>query len=149
MNRELKKKLTDEQPLTVEETLRLDEAIEGQTVVPALLAGLDDTSPSLAWRSELNQKLLLQSGRHKRHTTFRWFSGVAAAAALVAVAFLSVPRPTKTEFVREPLAGVSKPAVKEGPSVEESLLTAHREADLESGMGISFDGPSDSKPGSL
>jgi len=150
MNFELKKKLMDEQPLTVEETLRLDQAIEAQNVVTGLMAGLEDQAPSLAWRSDLNQRLLLQSERHKRRSAFRWFSGFAAAAATVtAFTLFAIPRSVAPVIDDKPVVAKQSTPAKDGPSVEESILTAHREADLESGMGISFDGPSDSSPGSL
>ena len=129
----MKKKLIEEQALTIEESLRLDEALESQTIVPRLMGRLEDGAPSLAWRSALNEKLLAQTGRRKRVSTFRWVSGFAATTAICLVAFIAVPRSQSGPIVDNP---VTKVANSNGGGLEESLLTAHLEADIESGLGV-------------
>src|SRR5258705_309376 len=106
MNFDLKNKLVEEQPLTSEETLRLDEAIEGQSAVPSLMAGLQDPAPSMSWRSGLNQRLLLQSGRQRRQARYRWISGFAAAAAVTTVVLFTVPKTEGTLAQPDPVAKV-------------------------------------------
>lgn len=56
MTKELMVKLVKEAPLTEEESLALDRALAGMTS-PRLVSALPDPVPSMAWRSELNQKL--------------------------------------------------------------------------------------------
>ena len=139
------KKMLDEQPLTVEEALRLDEALENQTVVSRLMGQLEDGAPSLAWRSALNEKMVAYTGRRKREWTFRWVSGFAATAAITLVAFFAVPRSQPDPIVFSPIHTMPN---SKGPGVEESLLTAHLEADIESGLGVSGESVSGVTPGS-
>lgn len=133
MNWELIKKLQDEQALSVEETLRLDEALETSASTAGLLNSLDESAPSLAWRSDLNQKLASVSRKTKRQSSFRWLSGFAAAATLVFVAFLALPKSRPTV---NPNRVTSVARKSEATNIEESLVKAHFEADVESGLGM-------------
>lgn len=133
MNWELIKKLQDGQALSVEETLRLDEALESSASSAALLHSLGDSAPSLTWRSELNQKLASVSKKSRRQSSFRWLSGFAAAATVVFVGFLAVP---KAEQDTNPRQATSMARRSEATNIEESLVKAHFEADVESGLGM-------------
>lgn len=134
MDRELNRKLQSEQPLSVEESLRLDEELDRSHVSSKVLGLLSDESPSMAWRSQLNARLSAEVAKSKKRLAFRWFSGVAATAAVAAFAVLVLPTMTSS-----PVATPGKSVVAhEGPSVEESLVSAHKEADLENAMGVTW-----------
>ena len=134
MERELKQKLYSEQPLSVEESLRLDEVLEQDSVSSKVLLHLTDEAPSMAWRSQLNARLSAESAKTKKRTAFRWVSGLATTAAVAACAVMFAPTLNSRSSVSSPQARV----VHEGPSVEESLVSAHKEADLENGLGVSW-----------
>lgn len=145
MNWELKKKLANEQHLSVEEALRLDQALEAESNVSALMKSLEDEAPSLAWRSALNEKLIASTGRRKRTYAVRWVSGFAATAAVAIFAFVSLPRvnPIATDYQPQNTVKTVK-----STGLEESLLTAHMEADIESGLGVSTESATMSPAGS-
>lgn len=126
-------KLRDDHALTVEDTLRLDEALEAGKPLAGLLKSLDDSTPSLAWRSELNQKLLLVSKKGRRSLGLRWVSGFAAVAAVTLVAFVAVRKPEPRPDVRRTVPVAQSVA---NANIEESLVKAHFEADMESGLGF-------------
>ncbi|MBS1722074.1 MAG: hypothetical protein JSS66_03595 [Armatimonadetes bacterium] len=142
MNSKLKKKLVDEQALSAAEALELDQALDSPSLSRALMSKLTDDEPSLAWRSSLNQSLIKASGAKAASKVLKWGSGivVTAAAALGIIALL--PRP-----VVEP----NRVLVKSQPvmsNIEESLVSAHKEADLESGLGVSLSQGSTDAPSS-
>lgn len=132
MNRELKRQIVDESTLSLQQALELDEALEQQGPVARLVGALSDEQPSLAWRSELNAKLERSAARARRSSlSVKWLSGLAAAAALATCAVFVAPLFTSPQQP-EPLV-LTEPKT---PSVEESLVSAHKEADLESGFGV-------------
>lgn len=133
MDYELRNKVRDEQPLSLEETLRLDEALETQTAVGVFVGELSDGEPSLEWRSGLNNRLLATRTVKKRRTWFTWGSvGIATAAAATWIVMMPLGNKPSPPEPRRPVARQSN------GSIEESLISAHREADLESGMGVSW-----------
>lgn len=147
MNFELIKKLREEATLSASESLKLDQALELQENVGNLVSELPEPSLSLAWRSELNEKLLAQSSKKKKVARLGWFSGITASVALCA-AFLFIVKssgPTSEQNVAKiPTHSIKK----DSKGVEELIITAHSEADMESGMGISNDLYRDASAGS-
>jgi hypothetical protein len=132
MNRDLFKKLIDEQPLTAEETLRLDGALEGEGSKMArhAVSALDDDAPSMTWRSSLNQRLAQVS--RKRRTAVYWRFGVAASAvAAASVLVVSFFQPYRPETVKSP-------QIAERPelSVEEAILTEHEYQMGQASVGV-------------
>ena len=135
MDKELFKKVIGEQPLTVEEALRLDGALESEksVLISKMVAGLEDDAPSLVWRSALNSKL--EAASRKRRTAVVWRFGLAASA-VAAGSFLIV--------------GLLRPVEKDAPrvmtadnevSVEEAILGEHEYATGQASLGVhvSFD----------
>ena len=142
----LKDKLTKEQALDLAEALALDEALEGQAQVARLVAELPESEPSLTWRSALNVRLMAASAAKRRRVTLGWVTGVLATAATAFVVLTLVPRTPSGDDGLVP----TRPGRPVARGVEESLISAHREADLESGMGVSWSQSStDNGSGSL
>ncbi len=130
MNKDLFKKLIDEQPLTAEESLRLDGALEGEGSKMArhAVSALDDDAPSMAWRSSLNQKLSLVS--RKRRTAVYWRFGVAASAvAAASVLVVSFFQPFQAP------SSVPTRVAKEA-SVEEAIITDHEGQLGQASLGV-------------
>lgn len=147
MNSQLIKKLREEAALTAEESLRLDQGLEAQEKSGSPLSALPEPSLSLSWRSNLNEKLLVQASKKKRVAKLGWFSGITASCALCAAVLLVIKNANPSDdstVVNKPVS-VSK---KESSGVEELIITAHSEADMESGMGISNDLYQDASAGS-
>ncbi|MCH7905129.1 MAG: hypothetical protein IH944_11290 [Armatimonadetes bacterium] len=91
MDEKLLRKLSAEESISAEEALRLDASLESadQLKVRSIVeSATSDSIPSLTWRSELNEKLSLVSGRDRRSRVLRFSSVGAVAAAVVALAFL-------------------------------------------------------------
>ena len=75
---------------------------------------------SMTWRSQLNEKILVESARIQRRRKLVWWSRPAASLVLagsLAVMFL----------VRVPMM---KAQVSESPSIASTLLNVHREAQI-------------------
>ncbi|MFX6277408.1 hypothetical protein ABTF87_19095, partial [Acinetobacter baumannii] len=86
-------KIKAEKQLDWQESIELDRALSAQDPLKSLVSALDDPEPSLAWRSELNQKLYAVAAKNKRKALVPWLGGLAAAAACTAaVAFFVVNR---------------------------------------------------------
>ncbi len=113
MDKSLLQKIAREEPLSAEESLRLDQALDVQEPVANLVAHLPEDAPSLAWRSELNQRLAHTKVKRRQFSLFRWGSGALAAAAAVTALVVVVSNTAP------------KPAAK--GSVEEVILSAHRD----------------------
>lgn len=130
-------RLLSEQPLSVEESLRLDEALDGMEHTAHVLSQLKDDAPSLAWRSQLNDRLAKEVSQGKKRVAIKWFGSLAATSAVALAAFVMVknlPGATPQSKSETPVVV----AQHEGPSVEESLVSAHKEADMENSMGVSW-----------
>ena len=90
--------------------------IEKGISVSDLVSQIGDESPSLAWRSELNERLLAQSRKAKKRSQFlQWLRptvGIAAlaSAACVALVFTSTSHPSAV------------------PGIEAALISEHRVA---------------------
>lgn len=121
MNKDLIKKLVEEQPLDLAESFELEQALERQD--SSMLKMLDRPEPSMAWRSRLNERLVALEPRPRR----KWvlFSGttvVALAAALFV--FVVLPRD-------------AAPKATEAPSeLELALADAHGAADAAAQAGV-------------
>lgn len=126
-------RVKSEQPLDVQDALRLDESLEATRPVRSLVQGLADDELSLAWRSELNEKLF-KARRSSRAGWRLWVSvgGSAVAAACLALA-LFAHRP-------EPARPVGSKT--EMNSVEALILESHREADATTVLGVASPAPS-------
>ena len=94
----------------------------------------EDETPSLAWRSALNERIRVEAERRARRR-WRWTVlspslGLATAAAIAAVAFVSHPQPAATPT---------------GSRLEASLFALHQETgrvDDAVGTGVRpFDAP--------
>lgn len=93
-----------------------------QMQTAAWVQNLDDEEPSMAWRSQLNEKLLALRTPAKRKSfwhAWRWAgAGAMAAGALAIVMFLNAP---KDAVVPEKLT--ANPS-----SIEAGLIAAHQES---------------------
>lgn len=133
MNRELLNKALHEKPLTAEETLALDQALEAEASagLGSLVLGLESDAPNLEWRSGLNAKLAAAS-RRKQRTAWLGMLGLAApvAACAAALAF----------WVMQPGSPANAPVAQEhvDNSVEEILVTKHQEAVRTGALGVSM-----------
>ena len=138
MDKNLLKKIVAENELSAEESLRLDEALEatGSAAAGRAVRELPDDAPSMAWRSDLNEKLGKASRRQR--TLLIWRYGLAVTAGATAM-FLAVslgqPVPGKTTTLNEP------PPVTEAASLEDDILSDHQNAMTQASMGVivSFD----------
>ncbi len=146
-DQELILKIVRETPMTASESLELDELLEAQVTSAPLVGALHDPEPSLSWRSALNEELLKCSVKPKRRSVTFWVSGFAATAVAVLALFVFMPHAPKVDRTAISTAPLAK---QTGPSLEESLVSAHHEADLETGMGVSWTPePNSSRPDSL
>ena len=136
MDKDLIRKLLDEHPLTAEESLRLDGALEGarSQFVAQAVGGLEDETPSLAWRSRLNETLVKASKRRRVAQFWRLgFGATALAAACFMVLTLMNPEvPGETPKSR-PVA--SQPHKE---SVEDAILSGHQDAINEASLGVNI-----------
>ncbi len=116
MNEDLLKKLTEERPLTPEEALELDQALEspGQAQAAAWVRGLSAPEPSMAWRSALNRRLARPA---RRRTVWLWGSAAATVTALSALLAVALHQ-----------AASGPSAAGPGPSVEQALVDTHRQS---------------------
>lgn len=133
MDREWIEKLESEGPLGIEDSLRLDQALEAQQPVSRLVAGLPEDVPSLEWRSGLNAALAARAARPRR-LWLGWASGLATTAACAAAILAfgpkqgpAVPGPSQTEA-----------------SVEEMLMSAHNSTEAQEHLGLDAPVVSDS-----
>lgn len=83
--------------------------------MPTLLGQLPEDEPSLAWRSELNQKLtaLQRAPKAPWWATWRPIAGLALAGALALTMFFGAPKPE---------------TVQSQAALDEVLIAAHRES---------------------
>jgi hypothetical protein len=87
MNPELRRKLMAEEPLTLEESLQLEAHLAQSGTLSQMVADLPDDEPSIAWRSQLNDRLreMAPKPKAKRLWLPIGLSSVAAAAAAVII----------------------------------------------------------------
>ena len=96
MNRDLMQKMLREEKLTAEEQLQLDALLEKQAGTQPLLQQLDEDTPSMAWRSALNERLhaVTPAPSRPRFAWLRWAPLVGAVAA-GAVVFTMMNKPVQ------------------------------------------------------
>lgn len=124
MDRELLNKLMNEDTLSAADEARLDAALSASNSVRGLMAQLPEESPSMQWRSELNEKLLaLQPAPAKRFVWWKFTAPVAIAAAAMA----------GTIFLRHPAANLAP--IQPNANVESMLIASHLET--EAAMDVS------------
>lgn len=135
MNHELNEKLRLEQPLTLEESLQLDSILEESTEMSAWLNPNAAESPSLAWRSQLNEKLLAHAPKPKR--SFRWgrVPQLATLAATIAFATFSA-----TSFMASKVTPTPESAT--GISPEELMISAHLQNNFSTVVTVPSESPS-------
>ncbi|MDI9641659.1 hypothetical protein QPK87_17740 [Kamptonema cortianum] len=89
MDKELFEKLLHEETLEGADALILEATLESGSGLEAAewVKSLEDAEPSLAWRSQLNEKLSAFTPKSKSGNSFRWFGAIAVggAACLAAV----------------------------------------------------------------
>ncbi len=97
----------------------LDEKLERTEGLRGLVHSLPEETVSLKWRSELNERLLMDAAKPKR-SWFAWMwrpaAGLAVAGAVTAVVFMNAPKPVLE----------AKPT--EGTEVASKLFHAHETA---------------------
>lgn len=72
----------------------LDAALAKTEHVREWVRSMEAEEPSLAWRSALNERLIASTPRRRPLFDWKWASGLAAGAAMAALAFaLYIPRP--------------------------------------------------------
>lgn len=135
MNPDLFRKLQNEEPLSIQEMIELELALEQQDsdgLDQLTLAG-EDKIPSLAWRSSLNEKLLEQQHVPKEKVRY-WLSGAAAAAVIAAVAFFVWPSQTSNL----PQIDQKDPIVQsKDPSIGSMIVDGHVLDNVNMAAGIS------------
>ena len=96
-------------------------ASPAQNAMREVVQALPEDSLSMAWRSGLNERLLVEGARHQRRRRFFWLlrpaAGLAMAGALAAVFMI---RTSAVPDVAPKAAG--------SDSFEAALLSAHNEA---------------------
>lgn len=115
-NQELMQKLLREENLAAEEQCRLDSLLSDSEPVKILVGTLPSEVPSMAWRSSLNEKLLLEASRGAPKRTALWLKlSPALAVAGVFVAIIMTSKPVTIAPVAQPIF------------IEEQLVQAHNE----------------------
>jgi hypothetical protein len=85
-----------------------------------LIQAMPDDVPSMAWRSELNERVLAESNRIQKRRTLAWWSRPAAGFALAsAFAVMFISRAT-----------IQSNSVRDSVSFESALVSAHRESQV-------------------
>ena len=106
-------KIRAEKALDWQESAALEQALEAQAPLKTLVASLDDPSPSLAWRSELNEKLVAVAAQRKRKSLIPFFGGLVAAAACASLFIVFI---------------ANKPAAPPQSSFEAALTKAYSQS---------------------
>lgn len=122
-NQDWMKKLESEQALSMAESHQLDEQLKSQSQIAQAIRALKDEEPSLAWRSQLNERLIgLQAPVAKSRWNRRWgFAGLGTAVAATASLMIIMN-------AKQP---VGAPVAMDQPnatSAEQILLDAHQGA---------------------
>jgi len=142
MDRNLYQKLSREEALTAEETLRLDAMLEQSTPAEQWVTQIEDSEMSFAWRSSLNEKLIQRSAK-RRQAKFWSFGSTAVAAAATVFAIFIVQRqsPVETPTTTNNVA-ISAP----GPIREGALVRSHNDAVVQASLGVTMPAESGSSP---
>jgi hypothetical protein len=119
--RELIKKLVREEPLKIDESLWLDEALESQGPVREWIGRAASDEPSLEWRSRLNRRLADSLPKSRPWWRRPWAPAIGMAGVAASAFFLATMNPSaKTPAAPEADAN----------SFEQKLVKAHLEAGL-------------------
>lgn len=119
-NKHLLEKLMNEEPLTAAEQSQLDVllATESQKKVALMATHCDEEELSLAWRSDLNQKLAVESSKRRKNQRVWWTLrpaiGLGLASAMGFVLWTKQP-----DVVQQPPYQTP---------IEQKLAAAHEEA---------------------
>ncbi len=117
---ELFEKLKAEGPLSMAEAHLLDQSLAEQEGIRSVVRELEDDTPSMAWRSGLNERLLAVTPTpRKSWFSLRALAGLGTVAACT-LALILVLRPEAPRPMSAPSVTVSE------SSVEQVLLDAHR-----------------------
>ncbi len=138
MDKNLLKKIVAENELSAEESLRLDEALEatGSAAARRAVRALHDDAPSMAWRSDLNEKLGKASRRQRTLVTWRYGLAVTAGATAMFL-FVNFWQPGSIDGSTV----IDPRPVAESASMEDDILSDHQNAMTQASMGVivSFD----------
>ncbi len=113
----------------------IDECLEseGQEAMRQLVKAMPEDSLSMAWRSSLNEKILVSATKQKRR---RWFlnamipsAGVTVACGLALLVMARTPSPTAVSG--------------RNFEMEKSMVSAHRMADVSTDLSGAGLGPSE------
>ncbi|MBL8060537.1 MAG: hypothetical protein JNK63_07475 [Chthonomonas sp.] len=117
LNPEITKKLVQEESLQMAESHELDQMLSASDGVGVTLRGLEDSEPSMAWRSGLNERLLSMHAPKRVKARVWGVTGFGTAVAVAAsVFFFAKPAPTSM-----PSSSLASRA-----SAEQIMLDAHR-----------------------
>lgn len=120
MNPDLLKKLQSETPLTAQEEAMLDAALasESQRQAARLVELMPDETVSLAWRSDLIEKLRDRQVKQRRRESVFWVLRPASAVAVAAAVF-------GVYLVGKP----GQVAIVERPNIEVYMVEAHKQTE--------------------
>ncbi len=128
-NHDLIQKMLSEAKLSQEEELQLEAMLaESDASSRDLLSAMPTDVPSMAWRSELNERL--QSLAPAPKASKGWLKWAPLAGLSATAAFAVTLMVTRQEPVRQDMVSQSPPV-----SLESKLLTAHR--DVVTAMDVS------------
>lgn len=104
------------------QTRDIDVRLEGQLHVRKMIQAMPEDAPSMAWRAELNQRILDRAAKRRRwELVWKPTLGLGLAAALTLAIFI---RPTR---------GPVEAPVNEA-RLAEAMIAAHQEFDLRQEM---------------
>ena len=138
MDKRLFDKILADEQLSAEESLRLDQALElkGSTAAGRAVGELPDEAPSMAWRSDLNEKLSKGSRQHRNLLMWRYGLAVSAGAtAMFLIVNFGQPIADNAAPFSDP------PLVTDSTTLEDDILSDHQNAMTQISMGVvvSFD----------
>lgn len=113
-----------------DQNLKIDEALESTDSIRQMVASLPDETPSLAWRSQLNERIYQsQSKVHKRVVFWKFFAPATSVAACC-VAYILIAAPFRAHSVD------SNVAVKR--TIEDEIISNHVAQEVESFTGTAI-----------
>lgn len=142
--RELFEKIQSGESLDARESLFLEQVLESDEglSVSSLVEGLQDPEPSLAWRSELNEKLQTMAPKPARPKRLVWFGSGLVATCLAACAILIAPSWMGAGQEEAPVVNDSMPmatnksSASESNEFEKALIQTHFADDAEVSAGL-------------
>lgn len=143
--RELFEKIQHGETLDARESLYLEQVLESDDGlnVASLVEGLHDPEPSLAWRSELNEKLQTMAPKPTRPKRLVWFgsglvaTSLAACAIVFGTSFMGSGQKNAPVASNESMpVATNQSAAPESNDFEEALIQAHYADDAEVSAGL-------------